>query len=249
MAGKAGPGRTGGLAQAGRLLALVVLCALALQAVFVAQIVLLRWVDPPSTPFQRSEAWRLLLDRGHVPWQRQTVPLEDIAVALQRAVIASEDAGFVAHRGVDWAAIEAARERNRRAATRAGRQGASPPRPHGGSTMTQQLAKNLWLSGERSLPRKGQELLLALAMEALLDKRRLLEIYLNQVEWGEGVFGAEAAARHHQGRSAAELTPAQAARLAVMLPAPKLYERRPNSAFLAGRSATIQARMGDVVLP
>jgi monofunctional glycosyltransferase len=234
-----------------RLAALLVLCALALQAVFLTQMVLLRWVDPPSTPFQRSEAWRLLREHGHVPWKRQTVALENIAPTLQRAVIASEDAGFVLHRGVDWAAIEAARERNRRVFDQARRGGSSRPAPraHGGSTLTQQLAKNLWLSGERTLLRKGQEMLLALAMETVLDKRRLLELYLNQVEWGEGVFGAEAAAWHHHGLPAAQLTAPQAARLAVMLPAPKRYERRPNSAFLAARRATIQARMGQVVLP
>ncbi|MDB5732402.1 MAG: monofunctional biosynthetic peptidoglycan transglycosylase, partial [Variovorax sp.] len=126
---------------------------------------------------------------------------------------------------------------------------APAPRLHGGSTITQQLAKNLLLSGERTLLRKGQELVLATALELLLDKRRILEIYLNNVEWGEGVFGAEAAAQHYFRKPAWRLNAAEAARLAVMLPNPKLFEQRPSSAYLASRSATIVARMGAVELP
>ena len=119
----------------------------------------------------------------------------------------------------------------------------------GGSTITQQLAKNLLLSGERQLGRKAQELVLAFLLEALLSKQRILEIYLNSVEWGNGVFGAEAAAQRYFGVSARQLTPAQAARLAVMLPAPKFFEKRPDSAYLNRRTATILARMNSAVLP
>jgi monofunctional biosynthetic peptidoglycan transglycosylase len=119
----------------------------------------------------------------------------------------------------------------------------------GGSTITQQLAKNLFLSGERTLLRKGQELVLTLLLEALLDKQRILEIYLNHVEWGEGVFGAQAAAERYFRKSAAKLGPAEAARLAVMLPRPKYFEKLPNSAYVAGRAGTILARMGDARLP
>jgi monofunctional biosynthetic peptidoglycan transglycosylase len=118
-----------------------------------------------------------------------------------------------------------------------------------GSTITQQLAKNLLLSGERNLLRKGQELLLTLTLEALLSKRRILEIYLNSVEWGEGVFGAEAAAQRYFKKPAAKLSPQEAARLAVMLPSPKFFESRQNSAYLARRTSTIVARMGDVRAP
>jgi monofunctional biosynthetic peptidoglycan transglycosylase len=119
----------------------------------------------------------------------------------------------------------------------------------GGSTITQQLAKNLFLSGERTLPRKAQEFVIAWTLETLLGKRRILEIYLNNVEWGEGVFGAQAAARHYHRVDAARLGPWAAARLAVMLPAPKRFERNPASAYVSGRTATIVARMGDVELP
>ena len=119
----------------------------------------------------------------------------------------------------------------------------------GGSTITQQLAKNLFLSGERTVLRKGQEFILTLMLEALLSKQRILEIYLNNVEWGEGLFGAQAAARHYFRKDAAQLGPDEAARLAVMLPAPKRFEKRPGSAYVAARAATIVARMGAVELP
>jgi len=123
------------------------------------------------------------------------------------------------------------------------------PKVVGGSTITQQLAKNLFLSGERTVLRKGQEFLLTFMLEALLSKQRILEIYLNNVEWGEGVFGAQAAARHYFRVDAAQLGAYQAARLAVMLPAPKRFEKRPGSAYVSGRAGTIVARMGAVELP
>ena len=111
------------------------------------------------------------------------------------------------------------------------------------------MAKNLFLSGERTAPRKAQEFIITLMLEALLSKQRILEIYLNNVEWGEGVFGAQAAAEHYFHVDAARLAPAQAARLAVMLPAPKRFEQRPGSPYLVSRAATITARMGTVPLP
>ena len=124
-----------------------------------------------------------------------------------------------------------------------------PPKVVGGSTITQQLAKNLLLSGERTLPRKGQELVLTYLLEKLLDKERILALYLNHVEWGEGVFGAEAAAQHYFRKSAAKLTPLEAARLAVMLPRPKYFEKLPNSTYLAERSAVIATRLWRAELP
>lgn len=179
-----------------------------------------------------------------------------ISPHLKRAVIASEDAGFIDHGGVDWAAIEGAWQKNERrqqqAEKRAERQPEKParePKIVGGSTITQQLAKNLLLSGERQFLRKGQELVLALLLEALLDKQRILEIYLNSVEWGEGVFGAEAAAQRYFKKPASRLTPHEAARLAVMLPSPKFFETRQGSAYLARRTGTIVARMGAVTPP
>ncbi|MEO7128529.1 MAG: transglycosylase domain-containing protein, partial [Rhodoferax sp.] len=124
-----------------------------------------------------------------------------------------------------------------------------PPKIVGGSTISQQLAKNLFLSGERTLLRKGQELELTMLLENILGKRRILEIYLNSVEWGEGVFGAEAAAEHYFRKPGSRLSAYEAARLAVMLPRPKYFERVPNSGYLSSRASTIVGRMRDAELP
>ncbi len=236
--------------QLARVAALLLLCGLALQIVFALRIGLMRWVAPESTAFQRSEAWRLLVEQQRLPWAQEWVDGAAISVHLKRAVIASEDAGFTEHTGVEWDAIEKAWARNQRAEQRVvQRPNARPPKLVGGSTITQQLAKNLLLSGERTVLRKAQEFVLALALEGLLGKQRILEIYLNNVEWGEGVFGAQAAARHYFRTDAARLGPEAAARLAVMLPAPKRFEKRPGSPYVLSRSATVMARMGAVELP
>jgi monofunctional glycosyltransferase len=239
----------------GRWLLWVLLAGLALQLAFLLRIALMVVINPESTAFMRSEAWRVaghaVTSESRWRWSSQWVPRDRISVHLQRAVIASEDAGFVQHGGVDWQAIESAWKRNQLRQRQAQRP-SSPARPVrvvGGSTITQQLAKNLLLSGERNLIRKGQELVLALMLEALLDKGRILEIYLNSVEWGEGVFGAEAAAQRYFRKPARQLTASEAARLAVMLPSPKFFETRQGSAYLARRTRTIVARMGAVQLP
>jgi monofunctional biosynthetic peptidoglycan transglycosylase len=240
------------------LLALVALALVALQLYFALRIALMAVVDPNSTSFQRSEVWRLLGGEQTMGWRQRWVDDSRISPHLKRAVIASEDSSFAEHNGVDWDALEKAWERNQKAQTRAeminARFEAKTPRKVepkviGGSTITQQLAKNLFLSSERSLPRKAQEFVLTLMIEAMLDKRRILEIYLNSVEWGEGIFGAEAAAQHYFHTSAAQLTPMAAARLAVMLPAPKRFQKRPDSPYLLSRAATVSARMGAVELP
>lgn len=239
----------------GRFTALLLLSALALQLYVLARVALMTVVDPASTTFQRSEAWRLLNAPGQAAWAQTPVPGHAISDHLRRAVIASEDAGFIDHGGVEWDAIEAAMAKNQRAQARAAKANAKNPKREavpkivGGSTITQQLAKNLFLSGERNVLRKAQELLITFMLEACLSKSRILDIYLNHVEWGEGVFGAQAAARHYFRTDAARLSPAAAARLAVMLPAPKRFEKNPGSAYVSSRSAAIAARMGDVTLP
>lgn len=232
-------------------LALLAWCALALQLAFVLRIAMMAWWDPQSTTFQRSEVWRLAIEKQRIAWSQTWTDYERISVHLKRAVIASEDAGFAGHGGVDWEAMDKARERNERVQAAPARPGRPAPasKLRGGSTITQQLAKNLLLSGERTVLRKAQELVLAWTLELLLDKRRILELYLNHVEWGEGLFGAQAAARHYFRVDASRLSPEQAARLAVMLPAPKRFEQRPGSGYLIGRSATILARMPAVELP
>ena len=258
-------------ARLGRLLVLVMLAGLALQLYFLLRIALMTVIDPASTTFQRSEIWRLATTQGSVDWAQEWRDYEELGQPIARAVIASEDAGFVEHSGVEWDAIEKAWERNQRAeavaerrneqlerrqqqALARGRAPAEPPprvepKVVGGSTITQQLAKNLFLSGERTAARKAQEFVITFMLEALLSKRRILEIYLNHVEWGEGLFGAQAAARHYFRIDARRLGAIQAARLAVMLPAPKRFERRPGSGYLTGRAGTIAARMGAVQPP
>ena len=242
-----------------RWIGLVVAAALALQLFFVARIALMVVVDPQSSAFERSEVWRIWQDKGSVRWRQQWVPYDQISEHLKRAVIASEDDGYSTHDGVDWDALEKAWQKNARAEQQAVKRagasasnklpGAKATKVVGGSTITQQLAKNLFLSGERTLLRKGQELVLTMLLEALLDKRRILEIYLNSVEWGEGVFGAQAAAEHYYRKPAARLTAYEAARLAVMLPRPKYFEKLPNSGYLSSRASTITARMADAQLP
>ena len=257
-----------------RWLFLVLLAGLLLQLFFVARIAAMLVIDPESTAFERSEAWGLVVRTGGLPWRQQWVPYDQISSNLKRAVIASEDDGFANHDGVDWDALEKAWEKNAKAEERVAKAQAlaeraqdkaaaknpakaaqanpkpvKPPKVIGGSTITQQLAKNLFLSGERTLLRKGQEFVLTLLLEAILDKQRILEIYLNSVEWGEGVFGAEAAAQHYFRKPAAKLSTYEAARLAVMLPRPKYFEKLPNSSYVAGRARVIANRLESAALP
>ena len=249
-----------------RWLGLLAGAVLVLQLFFVARIASMAVLDPQSTAFERSEAWRMLHERAPRHWHQQWVAYPLISDNLKRAVIASEDDGFNYHDGVDWNALEKAWQKNAQVEARAAKsqlarkppakassaaaaKTARAPKIVGGSTITQQLAKNLFLSGERTLLRKGQELVLTLLLESLLSKQRILEIYLNSVEWGDGVFGAEAAARHYFHKSAAQLNAYEAARLAVMLPRPKYFEKLPNSAYLAERSNVIARRLSDAELP
>jgi monofunctional glycosyltransferase len=254
-----------------RIFALILLSALSLQMYFLARVALMSQLDPTSTTFQRSEAWRLLTDRHELLWSQQWAGYEHISTNLKRAVIASEDAGFVEHSGVEWDALEKAWDRNQKSEARVEKINeqlerksqrqiagkvilAKPasrvePKVVGGSTITQQLAKNLFLDGERSLLRKAQEFAITFMLEGLLSKQRILEIYLNNVEWGEGVFGAQAAARHYFRVDAGALGTMQSAELAVMLPAPKRFEKRPASAYVMGRAGTVVARMSAVEVP
>ena len=158
---------------------------------------------------------------------------------LKRAVVAAEDAKFIDHEGFDWEGIQRAMERNQKRGKVVA----------GGSTISQQLAKNLFLSGERSMLRKGEEAIITLMLEAVMSKRRILELYLNVAEWGEGIFGAEAAARHYYGIGAANIGPDQAARLAAMLPRPRFYDRNRDSRYLAQYSERILVRMPSAQLP
>ncbi|MFZ6718626.1 monofunctional biosynthetic peptidoglycan transglycosylase [Undibacterium sp. Ji49W] len=227
----------------GRLLFWLVLMPLVLftlvQAYFLVQI--WWWVDhnPTSTSFMRHQLDVLQEKKPDFKLQHKWVPYNRISNNLKHAVIASEDDSFVDHEGVDWEAMQKAYEKNQKKGKVVS----------GGSTITQQLAKNLFLSAERSYFRKGEELIITYMLEMCMDKQRILEIYLNVVEWGVGVFGAEAAAQHYFHTSAANLGPSQAARLAVMLPKPRYFDKNPGSGYLQRRSEVILQRMNSAELP
>jgi monofunctional biosynthetic peptidoglycan transglycosylase len=221
------------------LLLLGLAALLVMQLWFLVHVIVWREVNPDSTRFMRTQLAVLQARNPKAALEHRWVDYGHISAHLKRAVIASEDANFPDHDGVDWNAIEQALEKN----VKRGRVA------FGGSTITMQLAKNLFLSGERSYLRKAQELVITYMIEATMSKRRILEIYLNVAEWGVGVFGAEAAARHHFGVSAAQLSPAQAARLAAMLPRPRYYDRHRDSVPLARRAAIVQRRMPAVDVP
>ncbi len=199
------------------------------------------WVDhnPPSTAFMRAQLAKLQEKNPNVQLQHKWVPYDRISNNLKRAIIASEDANFAEHEGVDWDALQKAYTKNAKKGKVVS----------GGSTITQQLAKNLFLSGERSYLRKAEEMLITFMLEAIMDKRRIFEIYLNVVEWGSGVFGAEAASQRYFGVSAAKLGPQEAARLAVMLPNPRYFGRHLDSNYLGRRTGLIVQRMNSADLP
>ena len=199
------------------------------------------WVDhdPSSTSFMRQQLSELQQKNPNARLKQQWVPYERISNNLKRAVIASEDSNFSEHEGVDWDALLKAYEKN----AKKGKVVA------GGSTITQQLAKNLFLSGSRSYIRKGQEILITYMLEFLMDKERIFEIYLNVVEFGTGVFGAEAAARHYYKTPAAALSAQQAAKLAVLLPRPRVYGKNLDSNYMTRRTNLILRRMGAAELP
>lgn len=251
-----------------RLASLLIVSLLSLQVFFLAKIVLMHVISPQSTSFQRSEAWRIVINQGELPWRQSWVNYSDMSAGIKQAVIASEDGDFVNHDGVEWDAIESAWNKNAKAEERAAlrnkrlqskrKNGVNtvnstktdkPVKIIGGSTITQQLAKNLFLSGERNFVRKGQEFVITQFLELTLSKREILAIYLNNVEWGEGVFGVEAAAQHYFRKPAKQLSNYESARLAVMLPRPKYFENQSGSSYLAGRASSIVARMPDSEMP
>jgi monofunctional biosynthetic peptidoglycan transglycosylase len=216
-----------------------VLAVLLLQLYFLLQICWWSRFNPVMTSFMSAQLSELRQTNPKATLEQKWVPYAAISANLKRAVIASEDANFAEHDGVDWEALQKAYERN---TTRHRVTG-------GGSTITQQLAKNLFLSGSRNYLRKGQEMVIAYMLELVLDKERILEIYLNVVEFGRGVFGAEAAARHYFRAPVSSLSAAQAARLAVMLPNPRYYDAHRSTNYLGRRTSVILNRMNSAELP
>ena len=220
-------------------LAILIFLVLAWQGWYLGWVVWWKFVNPVTTSFMAMRLDELREKEPRAELKKQWVPYARISNSLKRAVVAAEDAKFSGHEGFDWEGIQKALEKNQKR----GRIVA------GGSTISQQLAKNLFLSGDKTPWRKAQEAVITLMLEAVLDKRRILEIYLNVVEWGPGTFGAEAAARHYYGVSAAQLSAEQSARLAVLLPNPRRFGRLQDSPYLAARSQIILRRMIAVDLP
>ncbi len=199
------------------------------------------WDDhnPASTAFMDARLKQMREKNPNAKLQQVWVPYEKISSHLKRAILVAEDDRFVDHEGFDWDGIQKAIEKNQKKGKVVA----------GGSTISQQLAKNMFLSGERSMLRKGEEALITVMMEQVLDKERILEIYLNVIEWGDGVFGAEAAARHYFGVSAAQLSQQQAAKMAAMVPRPRFYDRNRNAPWLLKKTQIILERMPRAQLP
>ena len=257
-----------------RMLLMVCLALLGLQLYFGTRIAAMAFVAPQSTAFERSEIWRLLHQDKAFHWSQSWRDYPDISRQLKRAVLVSEDDGFANHDGFDWDALKKAWDKNNKVQARADKAGISAPitifgstnstpatnpsaktkktsnpKVVGGSTITQQLAKNLFLSGERTLLRKSQEFIITATLEACLSKERILEIYLNSVELGEGIFGAQAGAQAYFQKNANQLSAYESARLAVMLPRPKYFEKLGQSEYLANRASVIVSRMEEANLP
>jgi monofunctional biosynthetic peptidoglycan transglycosylase len=227
------------LRAAGLVLLLVVGAAALLHAYYAVMIYWWRDHAPRETAFMAQRQDELRRKSPNATLRYEFVPYARISANLKRAMIAAEDAHFVEHEGFDWDGIALALEKNERR----GRIVA------GGSTITQQLAKNLFLSPTRSYWRKAEEAVITLMLEAILDKRRIFELYLNVIEWGNGVFGAEAAARRYFNVPAAQLGSEQAARLAAMAPNPRFYERNQGAPGLARKIRIIEGRMPAADLP
>jgi monofunctional biosynthetic peptidoglycan transglycosylase len=214
-------------------IALLFLVGLLWQGWYLGWVLWWKWVDPGMTSFMSQRLDELQEKDPRAELKRWWVPYPRISPHLKRAVVAAEDDKFVDHEGFDWEGMQKALEKNQKK----GRVVA------GGSTISQQLAKNLFLSASKTPLRKVQEAVITVMIEALWDKRRILEVYLNSVEWGQGIFGAEAAARRYYGSSAAALGAEQAARLAVMLPAPRKFEKNPYSGYMNRHTSLILGRM------
>ena len=217
----------------------LVLVVAAVQCWFYAHVLWWRVYEPANTAFMEARLERLRGKDSKAKLAHQWADYERISTQLKRAVVAAEDAKFMDHEGFDWEAISKAIEKNEKKGRVVS----------GASTISQQLAKNLFLSGERSWLRKGQEAVITWMLESALSKRRILELYLNFAEWGEGVFGAEAAARYHFGVNAASLNASQAAFLAAILPSPRRYAPGRLTPYVAGRIDTIGARMPAAQIP
>lgn len=222
-----------------RTLLALILLAVAWQGWYAGWVVWWKYFDPGMTNFMAIRLDEARRKNPQAVLKHHWQPYGKISVQLKRAVIAAEDDKFIDHEGFDWEGMQKALEKNQKKGKVVA----------GGSTISQQLAKNLFLSPSKTPWRKAQEAVITLMLETVWDKRRILEVYLNSVEWGECVFGADAAAHRYFNVSAAQLSAEQAARLAVMLPAPRRYEKNPYSAFVNNRTGIILGRMQNSEVP
>ena len=222
-----------------RLFAIVIGLVLCYQLWLLGHVLWWTQYNPSSSAFMEARLDILQNKDPDAELHYKWVPYEKISINLKRAVIASEDAKFLQHEGFDWEGMQTAWEKN----LKKGKIVA------GGSTISQQLAKNLFLSGKRTPWRKAEEAMITIMMENIMSKHRIFEIYLNVIEWGDGVFGAEAAARHYYGKSANRLTASEAAKLAAMVPNPRYYDAHRNDRRLLRKANIIQRRMGYVRVP
>jgi len=199
------------------------------------------WVDhnPSASAFMEQRLEVLQNKNPDAELRHQWVPYNRISNNLKRALIAAEDSKFLDHEGFDWESIQKAYEKNQKKGKIVA----------GGSTISQQLAKNLFLSSRKAFWRKAEEAVITVMLEQMMSKRRIFEIYLNVIEWGNGVFGAEAAARHYYRTGAANLSAEQSARLASMVPNPRYYDSHPNARGLERKTGIIMARMNQVQAP
>jgi monofunctional biosynthetic peptidoglycan transglycosylase len=223
----------------GRLTLLVLGLVLLYQLWIFAHVVWWNFFNPSASAFMETRLEVLQEKNPEAKLRHRWVPYSRISLNLKRALVAAEDANFMEHEGFDWDAIQRAYEKN----LKQGRVVA------GGSTISQQLAKNLFLSGRRSALRKLQEALITVMIETVMSKRRIFEIYLNIIEWGNGVFGAEAASRHYFRKNAANLDAWEAAQMAAMVPNPRFYDRNRNTAYLQRKTNLILGRMPAAEVP
>jgi monofunctional biosynthetic peptidoglycan transglycosylase len=222
-----------------RIFLLAISIFLLIQLWFFAWALVWKVYEPGPTQFMKIRLAELQKKNPNAKLKQTWVSYGFISPNLKRALIAAEDSKFMQHQGFDFDGIQKAFEKNEKR----GRIAA------GGSTITQQLAKNLFLWPEKSFIRKGQEALITLMIESTWSKRRILEVYMNEIEWGTGIFGAEAAARHYFGISANELSEYQAAMLASMVPSPQYYDRKGETEGLARQTEVILERMNKVAIP
>ena len=202
---------------------------------------ILCWIkfNPDSSAFMEQRLDLMQDKNPHAQLQHRWIPYQKISNHLKRAVVAAEDAKFLDHEGFDWDGIQKAYKKNLK----------KHKIVAGGSTISQQLAKNLFLSTKRTPWRKAEEVMITLMLEATMSKHRIFEIYLNVIEWGNGIFGAEAAARYYYHTSAKNLSVSQAAKLAAMVPNPRYYDKHREASGLLRKAGIIEARMPYVEIP